>query len=1666
MSIAQRISSTFRGSFALAAVIVITITVLGLVFTGILRFPQWSPSMDFSLRQKVSATSELRFSFPSLMEHASAQENLKAPEGLKGTWNWKDDTLTFKPAEKLKAGKEYVFRLNGRALKSDGRVLGRDLDFTFIVAGPVKLSARIPAENAKNVPTTSTITLVFDRPMIPLTQVQGDAANARIKDWTATISPETKGRWRWLSTVAVVFVPEQPLLPSTLYTVTVPKGIPTVAGDATESDFSWKFETNRPQVVSTDPIKGYASAGPTTQIAVTFNQEMDPAAMVKSISLSKVSEDQNPVPVTIRPVEYGTKEVDKKKIIDRKTLVIAPVVPFEFSSSYTLSIAKGFKGAQGDLENGTGFSLLFSTVGPLKVMNPKYEYGSITIRFNNPVNEDSLKDQITISPAVENWKDVEWNVAGWNDNKQISAYPSLKPSTTYTLTLSPKIADSFGQHLSEPFTYSFRTDPLHPQVRLDSRGEFGIFERGKPPVYYLKSVNVSPPEAELAKVELPDFLAYRNQGYNRGPVASVRTILKSWTVDTKGGQDVWNTTELDLQKIADQSLGSGIYELSVQVPDNLRPEKQRLNSTQFFALTDIALTLKYSGNRALVWAVNMQTGEPVKGAAVNFHALNGETVSGGSTDKDGFFGTEIDMKKFTTPMNEWEPEFWVTAEKGDDFAFVSSRWNDGIRPDSFGFMTDFWNEPRNERPSSFLYTERPLYRAGDTVFYKGLVRMRDRNGRLSVPGADRTVNIVITDANGNEVTKKSLPFNEFGSFSDSFPLDIKASLGYYAINATLADSTYPEIYGSFQVLAYRKPEYRVEVMPEKEDAFNGDTIKATIEGAYYFGAPMSNAPVTWRVQTTDYFFNKYTDGWYSFALEDSWCWWNCERSTDIVAQGEGMLDASGHLTVSVPAKIDDKSVSQIYTIEADITDPNNQVVSNRGSVAVHKAATYVGVRAEDYVVTPGSNAKIGIVTVTPDGKPLPKTDVTLSLYSRTWNTVKKKGVDGEYYYDNTPEDIFLKSSSATTDERGKTTAEVKIDKGGQFVVVAGVKDDQGRETKASTSIYAWSSSYVNWPHSNNDRIDLLADKPEYAVGDTATLLLKSPYQGKGVKALVTIEREQVMQKSIIDITSSAQAIRIPVTEDMIPNAYVSVTVIKPRMGETFDDNGLDTGAPAFRIGYAKLNVETKKKRLAVTVTPDKEQYLPGEKVKVNIKTLDWQGKPVPAEVSLGVVDMSLLALTGFSLPDPVAMFYSERGLGVYTAEMLKFLIERYKPGSKGGGGADLEAKKRGDFKDTAYWNPTVVTNENGEAAVSFKLPDNLTTWHFLAIGQTKDAIFGAAEKTVVETKRVIVRPVRPRFAVQGDRIELGAIVHNFFPDDQTFTVTLTGSGFTSASKLTQNVTIKSGAMQKLIFHVLIRSVDKATFIFKADTGTARDEIEESIPVFTYGTPQSAATTGITDTVSLEKVLVPSGEDAKDGSLSVTVSPSLATYLTKGLDYLVKFPYGCAEQTLSSILPSVALTRLQGFDAFKVVDDKTLRSIVTKGLERLYTLQRGDGGFGYWQESDRSSVALSAYALQALTLIRDAGFGVDGSSVDRVRTFLDERLRSEDAKEPLSLATRAAVLSALSESGKVDVSLLKNLDQNRGKLPIFAKAQLAMAFQKEGQKAKASDILSDILNTAL
>ena len=1623
-----------------------------------------TPEAVFEGHQKVSETSTLRMTFPEKMDTASLTENMEMP--IKGDVSWDGSTMVLKPAEDLTKGETYTFAVARNAKFASGAPINKDVEFRFTVDGAPVVSSHYPSTDGTEIATGSKINLVFDRPMIPLSAVQGEGAKKYSGTWPVTIEPAVQGEWRWMGTSTIAFVPKTGLIPATTYTVKVPKGIVSVNGDMTTEDFTWSFTTVRPMVQTTDPYAGYLLNGPKTEVTLTFNQEMDPKTAIEFIRLNRIKEGSEPASLSY-DLKYGFDEIDKKEVENRNKLVIVPIKDFDWKTSYQVLVKKDLKGTQGDLGTLADFPLDFSTVGEFMIKETKFEDQHLRIIFTNPVEDTTLKANILIDPKPEGWDDLAFATNQWTEEVELDIYANFKPTTAYTLSFGKTIKDQFGQALTAPEPFTFTTPDLPPMLNVLSKGEFGVFEKDRTPVYSFETTNLSKVDLEMARIPFDQFIQLRQSLKNSYYEPSLKGYIghATYSLPTNKKLNDRQIINFDIKKAHGSDLIPGVYGMRIGAPeyvDTYNKERKPIIQYQYFSVTSNAITLKYSGKKALVWLVSMKTGNPIADADVVFYNLKAEKVIQGKTDKEGFFETEIDLKKFQTSNNEYTPEFWVTASKDGDFTFLGSNWNSGLEPWNFGINQNFRGPTQKEYVlDAYLYTERQVYRPGDTVNFKAITRIRDKNGVVSIPKNFKAL-ITIQDAEYNEIYNKTLSLNEFGTVTGELPLAAEASLGYYSMNIALSpednmEQNYRVSY--FNVLAYRKPEYKVGVSPEKTDYFSGDQVTFDVSGDYYFGAPMNGATVNWSADMSDYWFNRYTDGWYSFALEDAWCWYDCSSSTVNLTTGTGKLDAQGKMKVTFPVNLDEKGTSQMVTLNADITDPNNQVVSNRETVPIHKAAVYVGVQMENFAVSPNEEAKVKVVTVNPDGTPRPNTQVTVSLYLREWNSIKKKSVDGLYYYENEPKDTYLRKTSVSTNEEGKATAELLVKDGGSYRVLAETQDAQGRTAKAGATLYAFSDTYINWPHTNNDRIDVIPDRPEYKVGDTAKLLIKSPYQGKGVKALITVERENVISRQVIDIVSNAQPFEVPITSDLIPNAYVSAVIVKPRDGETLDKDGNDTGMPGFKIGYTKLKVETSQKVLSMKLDTDKQKYGPGETVTVKIETKDFKGNPVQSEVSLGVVDLSVQAILGFHLPDLVMNFYQERELGVETSQMLTYLLESFKAGSKGGGGGP-ETKARSDFKDTAYWNPTILTDAKGQASISFKLPDNLTTWQLLAIGSSKDHLYGSIVHEVIETKKTIVRPLRPRFAVEGDQINVGATVNNFTDQTQNYKVTLDGDGFEMTNKPEQQLTVKPNEMAKILFPITVNPVKELMLHFKAQGEGAVDEVTESIPVYEFGTPQSVATTGYTEKEVTEKIYIPSAKEARRGTLTTTVSPTLATYLPKGLEYLVKYPYGCAEQTVSSFLPNVAIKSLQNFDAFKIADDKTLEKNISAGMQKLYGFQRGDGGFGYWGESTESYPYLTAYIVYAMNMTKNAGYAVDSGVIFRANDYLKNVLRSQDMEKKLDLATRAYILYVMAENGNTDLALANNLYEKRADLPLFSRAYLAMTF---GSGAKAKTLLQEVID---
>ena len=728
---------------------------------------------------------------------------------------------------------------------------------------------------------------------------------------------------------------------------------------------------------------------------------------------------------------------------------------------------------------------------------------------------------------------------------------------------------------------------------------------------------------------------------------------------------------------------------------------------------------------------------------------------------------------------------------------------------------------------------------------------------------------------------------------------------------------------------------------------------------------------------------------------------------------------------------------------------------------------------------------IKTIAVDHDGLPISSVDIDLELYRFDWNSVKKKNVDGAYYWENTVEETLVDSTSVKTGSDGMESHDFIVDEGGSYMVRATSTDSLGNEVTSTVRFYATTRELVHWQEQNNNTMELELDQLSYDVGDTAKVLVQSPYTD--IKALLTYERGDIIESKVIDITTNTDVIEILITEEMIPNFYVSVLAVS---------GGDSENPPDFRLGYENIVVDATNKNLLIDVSTDSEKYEPQDIVELNIKTTDIFGNPKSAEVSIAVVDESLLALKANPIRDLVSLFYNRRNLGVLTSSNLTNLLERISlsdiEGTKGGSGkgATKVDEPRGEFEDTAFWRSVLTTDASGNLTTSFTLPDNLTTWNIEVIGLTDDSLFGATEHEIISQKAVMLRPVLPLFARYHDELELGAIVHNLTDSSANFTVELEATNLELTSSTSQTVNIEAGESEKVYFSADVPKVDAGTFaeLTLSVSGSGEsDAVIQKFPIYSYSTPETVATSSYTEDVSFtEEIYLPESIDPSLGELEITTGATLATYLSDGLNYLLSYPYHCTEQVLSSLVPnviiknSISLPNLSDKLELDPIydsngDEIPFDTMVKTSLQKLYANQRADGGWGYWSGSKYSYPSVSSFAVFGLTQIQNAGYSIDNGTLKDGISYLEDYMNNNedlktgtgDLKEKTSTWAnkRAFMLFALSESGHGDLGLSNSLYEDRELLSTPGKTYLAMTLFElnGGSNSKVEELIQDLEN---
>ncbi|HEV7797082.1 MAG TPA: MG2 domain-containing protein [Pyrinomonadaceae bacterium] len=1160
--------------------------------------------------------------------------------------------------------------------------------------------------------------------------------------------------------------------------------------------------------------------------------------------------------------------------------------------------------------------------------------------------------------------------------------------------------------------------------------------------------------------------------YARVPLLNPDLLVSSWREPLPPLENEYDQRMIPLGK-----RGPGVY-LVEAVENDLR-------AYTVVVVTDLTMIDKTTRDgELLIYTVDRKTGEPRPGAQIEV-VKEKKTIASGTTDNQGILRTKVEQKKPAAANGnaegdaEADPAEPAPDAPDSESLLILAKQNNNFAISDLGSMYfggyEGEDEEGGENIKGYVYTDRPVYRPTHKVSFKGIVRVVDANGAYK-PITSDTVSVTVEDPNSANILTKELPVSPRGTFSGEVDIAEDAPLGSYSINAEVGSGT---ARGSFQVAEYKKPEYKVTVSAPGKFVQTGQKANFSIDARYFFGSPVANAEVKYYIYRSRYYAWGYGEDDADETADES----DTEDEysqfysggDDMVQESEGTLDARGHLNVEfqVPPSTETDTTDYSYRLEAQVTDSARRTIDGAASFVATRGTVVATANPDRYVYNKGDVAKIHVGTRDYEGRPV-AAKVQLQFVERTWTKKEKQPDDAEDYY---PEwemherqiayaDVQTDSQGQagydyTTTEDGNISIKTVIWENGKAVPTIGgylwVTDRQ----------YPWSdSSYYSEDYNS---IKLVPDKKSYKPGETAHVLAILPTDNAHL--LVSTELSTVMSVQHVSSPGRSIVLDIPVQASYAPNVFLNVSYVKGGDMYTSDQ---------------RLVVPARDKMLNLEIISNKKEYKPRETASYTILARNSEGAPVSgAEVSLGVVDEAIYSVSPDYSGNIKSEFYGLRYNSVETHLSINYTFT----GFAGDKPIDLAKNKsayqladfknegdlvqptiRKNFKDTAFWQPEVLTGADGKATVKVTLPDNLTTWRATARGVTADTKVGATKYKVVARKDVIMRLETPRFVTQGDTVTLSGIVHNYLNADKSTQISLEVNGAQLQNSAKQTITIGKQGEHRIDWQISAPNVGEIKLLAKALTDTESDAVELPLTVVPRGLHQVKNESAAFSDENAEKTFslnLPQNADARARSFKIEVAPSVAGTLFGALDYLTAYPYGCTEQTMSSFLPNVIVSQaLKDVRSASIKSSNDLPKKVQKGLDRLYAYQHDDGGWGWWKD-DQSDPFMTAYVVSGLTLAKQNGYSPDENRISRGREKLKQMLDSgtTEAGTQIDLETRAFMVYALEESGGADSRYLDRVVSERGNLQPYGRALLALTLKQRKDDKRARDVAAEIERTA-
>jgi uncharacterized protein YfaS (alpha-2-macroglobulin family) len=1114
-------------------------------------------------------------------------------------------------------------------------------------------------------------------------------------------------------------------------------------------------------------------------------------------------------------------------------------------------------------------------------------------------------------------------------------------------------------------------------------------------------------------------------------------------------------------------------------------------ATRLFQLTDMSISYKFSQSELLLWVTSIETGKPLSNASVMLMLKNDTTLFPGKTDKNGILKIDNKTEYPGIKWQLNTPAIVSVTPKINDLLIAAvANLSDSsfIRLNTNRILPYAATMASPDQKSTMgakakIFTERGIYRQNETVYWKTVVReYADKNIK---PLSEEEVNITVSDARGEEIYSEAHKLNQFGTCSGSLQLTAYAPLGNYNIRVkrqipatddqssnydadwdflmnrdpektskSATNKSKPRTItlsaASFQVQEFEPPRHYINIETSLETRkvkmiVGRETeqpyLRCTIKSLYYTGGPVRHAKLQWTAHLTEADRSESQHPLYQFG--------NNESFKDLIESGNSVLDKNGELSIAIP--VSQAVLSGLNSIEISATALD---VDARPATAVsrfsHKPEFKVGIARLPSSLTQGQEFPVHVMVLDQDGNKISRGEIQLEILRKKWFYTQKRDASGGIYY--RWDSGWMRNQTAKRPiNNQRAEFDLILAEGGDYMLQASYR----HQNKEYQSAYSFSVDYsfASFSDMNNknrqrseNEVILLPDKLEAQINEKVKVRFSLPEVCE--YALITKETDEILEARVVKLGKAQGEFYENIGEDCRPNTYIGLLAPSRRNSFPVYTSQIDSDYPRTYFGFTNIKVQNKIEKMKLDIAPQHKGALkarPAQLYDLRLKIADKAGRPADAEVAVCVVDEAVLSLTGYvtpvlnSLADfilPLSVFTGDLRTSLISQELYRLLSNSELTGGDGGGGAitaDLDLRK--DFRPVAFWHPALYPDSNGEINISFKLPDSMTSYRIYAVAVDKNSAFSSEERQLVVSKEFYLEPGLPRFLTVGDKAVFPVNFYNKSDEQGMVSCQILQAENLTLTPIQQETELKpfTNSLMRFAMHA-DNSAGDSRLIFSGKFNGYEDAIERVLPVNPAATIINRHLGGsFTENQSLNPEIpgyVKALSDTyKTGTLKaqLNISANQWSRIIPSLEYLLKYPYGCLEQTSSAIIPLAAMRQLIKEGQLPQISIDRVDQFLKKGINRLLEMQDAAGSFSYWPGSMRESWWGTQYAALALTMAKKSGFVYDYKCLDKavaaIRTGLFSRSNTGHFSQGI-MALAAVNLAMNTEIKPADMKMLK------------------------------------------